>query len=120
MERFKVGYNGVRWHVDKLYIKMWMGLVDYNRVAWKQVQFRCNKNLQKTPKIMKSFEDAWVATMCWPPGLMIDPSGDLVVLDIVLLVRCVIGRNCLASQDLARLASILSFSLCNKISLFLF
>jgi hypothetical protein len=40
-EHNDAAFAGTHWHVDKLSSKIWLGMVDYGRLAWCRVQERC-------------------------------------------------------------------------------
>lgn len=44
---------------ENIEIKLWLGLVDYKRVAWFKTQEACNKNLRKREHLLQHFQDTW-------------------------------------------------------------
>jgi hypothetical protein len=58
-ERNEIGFAGTHWHVDKLSSKIWLGMVDYGRLAWSRILAHCKKNTYKVQKTKKQFSETW-------------------------------------------------------------
>jgi hypothetical protein len=58
-ERNDATFAGTHWHIDKLSCKIWLGMVDYGRLAWSRTRDRCKQEPHKAQKIKKQFRDTW-------------------------------------------------------------
>lgn len=52
-------FNGIVWPEAKLYQKVWMGLIDYGRVAWQKLQDRSRKNPASAALLRETFSRQW-------------------------------------------------------------
>jgi hypothetical protein len=59
LERLDVAYNKIMWHPEKLRSFIWLGLVDYGRMAWKKTIDKCKKNPAKTKSNKDKFHIQW-------------------------------------------------------------
>jgi hypothetical protein len=59
LERLDASYNNVLWHHEKLQNLIWLGLVDYRRLAWSKVLAKCKTQPVKTKAVKDKFRIQW-------------------------------------------------------------
>jgi hypothetical protein len=45
LERLDASYNNTQWYFEKMQNLIWLGLVDYGRLAWRKVLAKCKTHL---------------------------------------------------------------------------
>jgi hypothetical protein len=59
LERLDASYNKIVWHPEKLLSFIWLGMVDYGRVAWKKTLDKCKRNPIKAHSTRTKFRIQW-------------------------------------------------------------
>jgi hypothetical protein len=59
LERLDASFNRVVWHEEKLEHCIWLGLIDYGRMAWKKTLDKCKHNPAKTNSSKAKFRIQW-------------------------------------------------------------
>jgi hypothetical protein len=59
IERLDVLYNRLRWNQVKMQNCIWMGLIDYGRMAWNKVLSKCKTHPTKTKSAKDKFRIQW-------------------------------------------------------------
>ena len=61
-QRNEAAFGGHHWHPTKLYHKLWLSMIDYDRLSWSRVQGKVEKatnNQEKRKKLIKNFQSSW-------------------------------------------------------------
>jgi hypothetical protein len=59
LERLDASYNNIHWNQEKLQNLVWMGLVDYGRLAWRKVLDKCKTHPSKSKATKDKFKIQW-------------------------------------------------------------
>ncbi|KAG0600279.1 hypothetical protein M758_11G021200 [Ceratodon purpureus] len=52
-------FNGIVWPVAKLFQKIWLGIIDYGRLAWQKMQVKSRKHPDQAAKLKATFIKNW-------------------------------------------------------------
>jgi hypothetical protein len=75
IERNEAVYDGVFWSPEDLRSKIWLGAIDYGRIAWQKLVGRCKKTPDKSSRLKSSSKLNGVLAESSPSGSVIDPGG---------------------------------------------
>jgi hypothetical protein len=59
LEHLDVAYNRRVWHQEKLQNLIWLGLIDYERVAWAKTLAKCKNNPMRANVVKARFRTQW-------------------------------------------------------------
>jgi hypothetical protein len=59
IERLDASFNMMFWHHEKMKSCIWIGIVDYGRMAWRKVLAKCKSNPAKINAVKDKFRMQW-------------------------------------------------------------
>jgi hypothetical protein len=78
LERLDASYNNIQWHQEKVQSLIWLGLVDYGRIAWRQTLAKCKANPVKSKAYKEKFRIQWCCGGIFVEWVEERPSWKLV------------------------------------------
>jgi hypothetical protein len=58
-ERNEAVFDGLFWSSKQLRAKIWVGIIDYGRLAWQKLLDRCKRSPDKSHEVKSQFKRQW-------------------------------------------------------------